>query len=205
MSFKPSSDIVTRGWRSNQSGFALITVLMLLVMLTLLAISMYRGFGLQEKIAGNTREKERAFQGAQNTLQFGETLLMSGAPATGIPCSGNSTVTSKADMRVCNAPLTNPGDPDNWVAASIYQPPSMTVVAPGGPIGGLIDDPTTGQQDIKYLKLPKLNMSYMGRSDDAKQALFLVTAAGYGGTDGTRAVVQSVYSISSSITALDQP
>ena len=59
----------------RQNGIALVTCLLILVMLTLLAISMYRGFGLQNKIAANTREKERAFEAAESTLQYGEYWL----------------------------------------------------------------------------------------------------------------------------------
>ena len=48
----------------RQRGIALITCLLLLVMLTLLAISMFRGYGLQQKLAGNTREEAVARRAA---------------------------------------------------------------------------------------------------------------------------------------------
>ena len=56
----------------RQRGIALITSVMLLVVITLLAVSMFKGFGIQEKLAGNTLEKQRSFQAAQSVLQFGE-------------------------------------------------------------------------------------------------------------------------------------
>jgi len=43
--------------RSPQRGMVLITALLLLIVVTILAVGMFRSFGLDEKIAGNTREK----------------------------------------------------------------------------------------------------------------------------------------------------
>ena len=46
--------------RSRQRGMVLITSLLLLVVVTILAIGMFRSIGLQEQIAGNVRDKQRA-------------------------------------------------------------------------------------------------------------------------------------------------
>jgi type IV pilus assembly protein PilX len=183
--------------RRRQAGYVLITTLMVLVMLTLLALAMYRGFGVQEKMAGATRDKERAFQVAQNTLAYGEWLLLNGTPATGVACSGSSVVSSLATMRVCNTALSNPIDPDNWSAAQTYTPPSITVAAGGGTYS------TSTGLEINYAKTPKLYMSYLGLSPDGKQYLYAVTAAAYGGAGSTVAVVKSVYSRAASTENLD--
>src|SRR5205807_8509264 len=42
----------------RQRGMVLVTALLLLVVVTLLAVGMFRSFGLDEKIAGNVREKQ---------------------------------------------------------------------------------------------------------------------------------------------------
>jgi len=39
-------------------GVALISSLLLLLIITILALSMFRSFGTQERIAGNLREKD---------------------------------------------------------------------------------------------------------------------------------------------------
>jgi type IV pilus assembly protein PilX len=176
----------------RQHGFALITTLMILIMLTLLGVSMYRSFGLQEKVAGNTREKERAFQLAQNTLAYGEWLLLNGNPATGVTCTKSTAVTSTDDMQVCNTPLTTPADPSTWTTAQTYTPPSVLVAAGGGTATG-----TNNVADINYATTPKLYMNYLGTS--GSQAMYQVTASASGGVSTTQAVVKSVYAISSSI------
>ena len=42
-----------RSAQARQRGVALVTSLLLLVIITILALSMFRSFGTQEKIAGN--------------------------------------------------------------------------------------------------------------------------------------------------------
>lgn len=177
--------------RPGQSGIALVTCMLILVMLTLLAIAMFRGYGLQQKIAGNTREKERAFQAAESALQYGEYWLLQGTAGTGSTCTGAIAIRSDADMRVCTNPLQNPADPDNWAAASYYNPPAMKVNAGGG-----IATDGNGNLDINYAKTPALYISYLGMAPDGERRLYLVTGAGYGGSSGTTSVVQSVFATS---------
>ncbi len=52
----------------NQKGAALITSLVFLVILTMLALSSMNTNILGEKMAGNTQEKNRAFQAAETAL-----------------------------------------------------------------------------------------------------------------------------------------
>ena len=61
--------------RSNQHGVVLVTSLLLLLVVTIMALSMFRSFGIQEKIAGNVREKQRAVQAAVSAQQYAEWWL----------------------------------------------------------------------------------------------------------------------------------
>ena len=54
---------------------ALMVSLIFLVLLTLLAVSAMHGTILQERMAGNTRDRMLAFQAAETALRVGETLL----------------------------------------------------------------------------------------------------------------------------------
>src|SRR5712675_1995916 len=63
---------------SAQRGVALISSLLLLIIITILALSMFRSFGTQEKIAGNLREKDRALHAAASAQQYGEWWLIQG-------------------------------------------------------------------------------------------------------------------------------
>lgn len=187
-------------FKSHQ-GIALISCLLILVMLTLLALTMFRSNGLQQKIAGNTREKARAYEAAQNALQFAEYYLVNGNPVTGIPCSTVLTVTTDTNlgaMRTCSNLLDNPDEPSTWPAIINYQPPLMKVATGGG---SAVDG--SGNADINYSKMPGLYIAYLGLAPDGQQMLYSVTAAGYGGSTSSLAVVQSVFATKSNVTARD--
>ena len=57
----------------------LVTALLMLIVVTILAVAMFRSFGLDEKIAGNLREKQRALNAAETAEQFAEYWLTGAA------------------------------------------------------------------------------------------------------------------------------
>jgi type IV pilus assembly protein PilX len=186
--------------RRRPRGFALITSLLILVVVTLLAVGMYRSFGLQEKIAGNTLEKQRSFQAAQSALQYGEWWLGQGSGGTGIPCTGVLDGNAAANMRVCLNPLAAPATLP-WSARLDYTPPGMTVQANGGLNAG-----STGLVgDVNYAAKPSLHISYLGLGPDGKSMLYQVTGAGYGGSSTSASVVRSTYAMGFRTTDLGGP
>lgn len=172
--------------------------MLILIMLTLLAVAMFRGFGLQAKIAGNVREKERAFQAAENALQYAEWWLSPNNPTPPlqdamVTCAGSSNITvgNPSDMRVCSDPLNTVADPRSWSGVLLYLPPQMTVAAGGG-----IAADGNGNTDINYAQKPEIYIAYLGLSPSGKERLYSVTAAGFGGSATSTAVVQSVVTVS---------
>lgn len=206
MTYPSSSPRRARRLVTRQSGVVLMTTVLALIIVTLLALAMYRGFGVQQKIAGNTREKERAFQSAQNALEFGEGALVKMNQVNAVlggGCSGANTVVTLDDVRVCSAPLATPADPDSWTAGSAYNPPAMKVQPPGGgTTGGTITD-GDNNPDIVYVKPPQLYVQFLGGNSDSSAVLYAVTAGGSGGDAATRAVVKSVYSVSANLSLPD--
>jgi type IV pilus assembly protein PilX len=59
----------------KQDGAVLITALLLLLVMTLLGLSGARTTTLEEKMAGNMRDRHRAFQAAEAALREGERLV----------------------------------------------------------------------------------------------------------------------------------
>lgn len=180
----------------SQNGIALITSLLILVIMTLLALSMFRSFGLQEKIAGNTREKQRSLQTAESALQYGEWWLSQGAETTsGIVCNSVYNANVVGNMQTCANPLLNPTTLP-WGARGDYLPPTMTVAAGGGQTPG---------GDINYVSPPSLYINYLGIDLSGKSLMYQVTAAGYGGSANGISVVQSIYAVTPKSVGLDQP
>lgn len=61
--------------RSRQGGAALVVGLVLLVVMTLLGISAMRDTTLEEKMAGNLRDSNLAFQAAETALRYCENIV----------------------------------------------------------------------------------------------------------------------------------
>ena len=177
---------------ARESGIVLISALVVLVLMTILAISMFKSFGMQERIAGNTREKQRAFQAAQSALKYGEQWLAQGNGGAGSACSSllyaNATPPT---TQVCSNPLTSSQTfaiPWQSAGADIgvqYTPPGMTVTTSGGV--------------NTYAGTPRTYISPLGQDPTGLAQLYQVTAMGYGGNANAVAVVQSVYAITNGV------
>lgn len=192
----------THGPRS-QRGIALITSLLIMVIVSLLAVSMYRSFGLQEKIAGNTLEKQRSLQAAESALQYGEWYIGSqGNGGGGTACSGIFSAIDLTAMKICIAPMSiTTASTLPWPVRGDYALPSMTVQAGGG-----LNTGGTGiRTDINYATMPSVYVAYLGLAPDGKTMLYQVTGAGYGGSTATASVVQSTYSMKFTVADVGQP
>ncbi|MFZ6847446.1 pilus assembly PilX family protein [Undibacterium sp. RuRC25W] len=185
---------------SRHKGIALVTALLILVVLTLIGLTMFRGFGLQQKIAGNTREKERAYQAAQNALEYGEWWLVNGTQGTSRPGSGttcasaqSTAINAQSSMLVCSNALATPSDPTSWPAMLSYTPPPMIVSAGGGSTTDAFNN-----TDINYNQAPGIYINFQNRVIDSRgntTNVYTVTAVGFGGSKNSTSVVQSVYSV----------
>ena len=177
----------TSGLVKKQRGVALIASLIILLLTTMIAISLFRGTNLLEKIAGNTREKQRSLQSAQDALIYGEWWLNQGTSnIVTQPCTAATTTV----LQVCSTSLTL----SNYTTLPLYSYalPGITVSSSGGLAAG---------GDINYVQNPTIYIAYIGNSPTG-QLLYQVTAIGYGGStgnNGSRSIVQSVYSVTSGI------
>ncbi len=170
----------------NQRGVTLIVSLLLLLLMTMVGISLFRGTGLLEKIAGNTREKQRSLQNAQDALLYGEWWLRQAGSATGAQTCTSAT---PATLQVCSTLLTLSNV--SSLPFYSYALPGITVSASGGLGSG---------GDVNYTKNPAIYIAYMGPSLSNSTPLYQITAIGYGGSggnNGSNSIVQSVYSVSS--------
>lgn len=170
--------------RRRNRGVILVVGLLFLLAIVLLSLAMVRSYGMQEKLAGNTRDKQRSFEAAQNALAYGEWWLSSsGSGSVSTTCSTpNNPI---ASVTVCSNPLANPSNTP-WAAWTTYQPANMQVQAGGG-IGA--------SGDINYQAAPGLYISYVGLTLDGKGALYQVNAFSSGGSYETMSVVQSIYKL----------
>jgi len=174
----------------RQRGVALIVSLLLLLVITLMAVGMYRSVGGQEKIAGNTREKQRALHAAVSAQKYAEWWLsMSSTIAMGTSCT--ALPTPATTMQVCSNPLAAPGTVPwmNGTAAvgSSYKPPGMVV-------------PTSGTSDVNtYVQSPMVYIYYLGTPPGVQGAVYQIDAVGYGGNSSSVAVVESTFEVTNGV------
>jgi type IV pilus assembly protein PilX len=186
----------------RQRGIALIAAILILLVITILGMAMFRGYGMQQRIGGNTRDKSRAFHAAMAGQNFAEWYLTqnNGAnAATTATCSGSHdavTAAQAATPMVCiNVIPTTVAYPDTWGAAFTYTPTGMTTTAGAG----------------AYSQVPQFYISSLGSPSGGAtykspigqtQAMFQIDAAGWGGTPQAVAVVESSYIVSAIATTL---
>ncbi len=172
--------------KARQGGMVLITALLLLIVVTILAVGMFRSFGLDEKIAGNMREKHRALNAAETAEQYAEWWLSSGNGSNGINCT---TMLAANIGQVCSNVMTNAATlPLPWTVGVSY--------APGAPTA--MNVTTAGGSDSYYFT-PTFYISYLGLSPSGLGAVYQIDAAGYGGSPDTAAVIESTYLVQTSV------
>jgi len=178
---------------SAQRGVALISSLLLLIIITILALSMFRSFGTQEKIAGNLREKDRALHAAASAQQYGEWWLIQGNNAAigAVTCAGTLNA-NLGQGQICNQTPAQAGytvtQPGTWAAQIQYLPPTMGVPGAAGPNG-----------DPPYFGAPAFYVADLGLAGDGAGEAYQIDAYGYGSTAGTVAVVESTYEVAQGV------
>jgi type IV pilus assembly protein PilX len=193
--------------RFAQRGVVLISSLLLLIVVTIIALSLFRSFGMQEKIAGNMREKQRALQAAESAQVFAEIWLSNNATGLSVTCAGmlNGTI---GEGQICanTLPTVVPNGDVTIVPWTITGVPVGVTYLPTGPTAattmsinnasiltysqGNLANPT-------YFGTPTFYISDMGHSADPgiPGEVYQVDAYGYGGSKDTVAVVESTYAV----------
>jgi type IV pilus assembly protein PilX len=167
--------------RDAQRGMALISGLLLLVVVTILAMSMFRSYGTQQKIAGTVREKQRALSAAIGAQQYAEFWLSNNTPSAG-DCTGTKV---SVVAQVCN------NSPDfaivPWTLGA--NEVGVTFTNFTGMVSGT---PSKGT----YLDKPRFYITDLGRSAAGPGEVYQIDGAAWGGTSETVAVVESTYLLS---------
>jgi type IV pilus assembly protein PilX len=172
---------------STQHGMALISGLLLLLVATILAMSMFRSYGTQQKIAGNVREKHRAVSAAVSAQQYAEYWLSSNSPPPAGDCTGMSVT---AVAQVCS------NSPDfTTVPWSLNAAPvGITFTNFNLALPGKVNNTTASKGT--YHDTPLFYITDLGQSAAGPGEVYQVDATAYGGTAETVAVVESTYLLS---------
>ena len=187
-----------------QRGVVLVSAMLLLIVMTILALYMFRSNGAQELIAGNIREKQRAIQTAEAAELYAEMWLTtsSNAMTPSVDCSALPLASWPNVPVICSNPLTS-------VIAPALATTLPWAVAGVGEIGfKYFPGPTTGTGDLTvqatggantYYQVPRFYIGLVPSSYNGHQALFRIDAWNYAGTQNTASVVESNYVVTCSL------
>ncbi|RMD78758.1 MAG: pilus assembly protein PilX [Gammaproteobacteria bacterium] len=166
--------------RRAQRGSALVVSLLVLLVLTLLALAGTRSTTLEERMAGNFRDRHLAFQAAETALRDAEAFI-EGVASTGA-FNGAGGLLGQAD------PEPDYNDPATWTAGASR--------AYSGSLPGVASQP---RYIIKHLGSTggasggSLNIGGYGQAQAGGVQLFRITVQAVGGGAGTRVLLQEHY------------
>jgi type IV pilus assembly protein PilX len=187
--------------RRSQRGVVLVSSLLLLIVVTIIALSMFRSFGIQEKIAGNMREKQRALQAAITAEVFAEAWLQtnggSGVSEV-VDCAGLLNGTIGQGQICANVLTTVPGmdvTQPPWLIGG--NPVGVTFTPFGMPLGATTAYSAPTAAGPNFFATPTFYISDLGTSIDptVPGEIYQIDAYAYGGSQSTVAVVESTYAV----------
>jgi type IV pilus assembly protein PilX len=173
-----------------QRGVALITSILLLLIITLLALGMFRSFGTQEKIAGNLREKERALHAAESAQLYAEWWLLQGtnSAAGSLACPAGTLNANLGEGEICS----NTPQMAGWSVMTLPWPTYTTLL----PVGMSVTPGVNGaNNDPPYAAVPGFYLADAGPAFDGQGEAYQIDAYGYGGATATVAVIESTYEV----------
>jgi type IV pilus assembly protein PilX len=162
---------------------------------------MFRSFGVQGKIAGNVREKNRALQAAQTAEQVAEKWLVDNATSVlPVACGPGLYDANLGQAQVCTAAtsLSTVTGYNNIVDAPV--PWQASTALGGGDIGSAYTPTTMVVSDTggtnSFYSAPRFYITDIGASASAGQGdIYQIDALGYGGGEDAVAVVEATFSV----------
>jgi type IV pilus assembly protein PilX len=184
----------TRTRTARHDGMVLITTLLLLLVITILALAMFRGVGLENRIAGNVLDKQRALQAADSAQEYAEQWLFDNVTTMPMVSCGTQN-TANATPVICSEPLGEPTQVTTvpWANGGAFDyTTDITTSTDGGP-------------NTLY-GYPQAYIGYLGADATIPGAQdYVIDAWSYGGSQATVAVVQATYQIRYAVTSASGP
>jgi len=169
----------------KQRGIALVISLIMLLMMTLLGLSAMNTSLMEEKMAGNSRDVELAFQAAETALRDAEIWLADQVNEPADTSTGTNRVWSPDSL-----------DPDTGNAVSWWQEPQRNKVwwdaSTAEYATTIININSKPRNVIEYREfIPDTLLIGEGSTSDEGMTYYQVTARGTGGSDQARVLIQT--------------
>ena len=164
---------------NHQRGAVLIISLIMLLVLTLIGVTSMRTTTLEEKMAGNLRDKNLAFQAAETALRDGEDLI--------------ETLVATASFNGTGGRLGIADSDPDWFASATWS--NSTSIAYSGTMSDVAVQPRYIVKFVKEIEGDQGSLKVGGYGNDKASSVsnFRVTAKGTGKTDSSSAILQAYY------------
>ena len=173
--------------KTTQQGAVLTISMIFLVILTLLGVSSMRSTVLEEKMAGNYKSCQVAFQSAEAAMRSGEAWIQSQTERP--PTSASDQIGSNVWNLNASSPVV---DQPNWwdQVDSSWWENSNNATTYTDVIKGTAAVPAYVREEQTFIK-DSLTMGIP--SDNAGRVFYRITARGVGATGQTKSILQSTY------------
>lgn len=167
--------------RARQSGFALVTGLVFLVVMTIIVIAALRSSTLEERMAANARNRQVALQAAEAVLREAETVINSGiAPFDPFTPSG-----FKADCTGGYCSKLADGEEPRWKDTGIWDSAGKTFASSASDLLGVSAQP-------RYIIEVEAYPDPSAPGTKCNAVLYRVTSRGQG-MDNAAVLVQTMF------------
>jgi type IV pilus assembly protein PilX len=169
------------GKNKNQRGFVLPVSMIFLIVMTMLAVTAIRKATMDEKIGGNLRAQESAFQAAEKALRFCERAIdLAAGSTTMCQMRAGSTVTVLPIDKEYRDADVKENFPEGWRVPSIWTSANAVTVSGVDELKGVASQP---QCIVERWPLP-------GR--DQNSWPYVITARGVGSVNTAVVVLQEI-------------
>lgn len=166
----------------KQGGGALIVSLLILLVMTFIGITGMQVTSLEEKMAGNMRDRNLAFQAAESALRTGE-LALTQATVPFFNCSNGLYRANNIDCDDGTSETASVWNAVNWSSDQVVTLSNLTLADTAA-------DPAYIIEELPVV--PEAGAS-LEAGVPSEANYYRVTARGIGGTENAVVMVQSTY------------
>jgi type IV pilus assembly protein PilX len=171
---------------SNQRGVVLVIGLVMMLLLTIIGMASIRGSDLQERMAGNSRDRNLAFQSAEAALRTAELILQQASLPSFGAYSTNTGYYQDLNVAGSNSPA-------DWVAeweTKSVELPAATLEGVSKPPRYVIEEITvTAAAANPGSGADQESLDKIGGNSE----YYRITSRGLGGTQDAEVILQSTY------------
>lgn len=169
---------------NKQSGAVLVVSLIILLLLTMLGINSMQSTVMQEKMAGNSNDYNRAMQASEVALRVGETWVedLDSKPVSASAPSSSQVWALNAPADVTTSMWWDHRVKGWWYSDSVQYTESLE------------DIPINPYYIVEELSFVEDTITEGMPSDTSGRSVYRITSRGIGGNENTVVLLQSIYS-----------